>query len=214
VIILVANVGGALTPLGDPPLFAGFLHGGWMQTGLWRPCLSLRSWRSIFDTTTAMICRDQQRRPHQSLCTAPLTLCSSPSSLRVFSFRGVIFDVYGTKVELQNLVRVASLVAIAALSLWGTPETHRKANDFSWEPMQEVAKLFAGIFVAIIPALSMLQAGRSGAFSWLLSMVSERDGSPHELHTFGSPASFQRSSITCRPILSSSNSGAATHKNL
>jgi len=75
-------------------------------------------------------------------------------------------------------------VVIAALSLWLTPETHREANDFTWEPIREVAKLFAGIFVSIIPVLAMLQAGRSGALSWLLSVVTERDGSPNEVAYF------------------------------
>src|SRR5262249_49943618 len=97
---------------------------------------------------------------------------------------GVNFDVYGTKVELQNLVRDASLVGIAVLSLWLTPEMHREANDFTWEPMREVAKLFAGIFAAIIPVLAMLSAGRGGAFSWLLSIVSEHDGAPREVAYF------------------------------
>jgi Na+/H+ antiporter NhaD/arsenite permease-like protein len=97
---------------------------------------------------------------------------------------GVVFYVYGTKVELQNLVRDVSNLAIAALSLWATPDTHREANDFTWEPMREVAKLFTSIFIAIIPVLLMLQAGRSGAFSWLLSLVSGRDGSPNEVAYF------------------------------
>jgi Na+/H+ antiporter NhaD/arsenite permease-like protein len=97
---------------------------------------------------------------------------------------GIAFDVYGTRVQLQNLVRDASLVAVEMLSLLLTPDTHRAANDFTWEPIREVAKLFFGIFIAIIPVLTMLQARRSGAFSWLLSAVSERDGSPQEVAYF------------------------------
>jgi Na+/H+ antiporter NhaD/arsenite permease-like protein len=53
-------------------------------------------------------------------------------------------------------------------------------NGFSWEPIKEVAKLFAGIFIAIIPVLAMLQAGANGPFAWLLELVTRQDGNPHE----------------------------------
>src|SRR5207302_3956635 len=61
---------------------------------------------------------------------------------------------------------------------------HRAANGFTWEPIREVAKLFAGIFVTIIPALAMRDAGRGGAFAWLLRAVTEPDGSPHDVAYF------------------------------
>ena len=78
----------------------------------------------------------------------------------------------------------ASLIAIALLSLWLTPNQHRAANEFQWEPIREVAKLFAGIFVCIIPVLAMLEAGRAGAFDWLLAAVTAQDGTPHEMAYF------------------------------
>jgi Na+/H+ antiporter NhaD/arsenite permease-like protein len=70
------------------------------------------------------------------------------------------------------------------LSLWLTPDEHREANGFTWEPIKEVAKLFAGIFIAIVPVLAMLQAGKNGAFAWLLTAVTARDGLPHEVAYF------------------------------
>jgi len=73
---------------------------------------------------------------------------------------------------------------IAMLSLWLTQDEHRQANGFSWEPIREVAKLFAAIFTAIIPVIAMLGAGRNGSFAWLLSAVTARDGSPHEVAYF------------------------------
>src|SRR5204862_4386248 len=57
-------------------------------------------------------------------------------------------------------------------------------NGFSWEPIREVTKLFAGIFVTIIPVVAMLDAGRDGAFAWLLRVVTEPDGTPHEVAFF------------------------------
>ena len=68
------------------------------------------------------------------------------------------------------------MVAIALLSLWLTPDEHRAANEFTWEPIREVAKLFAGIFVCIIPVLAMLEAGHDGPFGWLLDAVTAKDG--------------------------------------
>ena len=78
-------------------------------------------------------------------------------------------SVYGTTLELQNIARDATLLLIAILSLVLTPNEHREANGFSWEPIVEVAILFAGIFICIIPVLAMLDAGKDGAFAWLLT---------------------------------------------
>jgi Na+/H+ antiporter NhaD/arsenite permease-like protein len=197
-IILVANVGGALTPLGNPPLFAGFLHGVdffwtarnvWMQTGvvavlLLAMFLVLDVWRHRGEAdplaTTAATTISVRGKINFVLI---LLIVASILVSAVWK-PGIAFDVYGTTVQLQNLVRDASLAAIGILSLLLTPDTHRAANDFTWEPIREVAKLFLGIFVTIIPVLTMLQARQSGAFSWLLSAVSERDGSPQEVAYF------------------------------
>ncbi len=64
---------------------------------------------------------------------------------------GVTFDIVGTKVELQNLARDLVLIVIALASLWLTPDEHRAANGFTFEPIREVAILFAGIFVCHHP---------------------------------------------------------------
>jgi Na+/H+ antiporter NhaD/arsenite permease-like protein len=97
---------------------------------------------------------------------------------------GVSFDVFGTNVALENLVRDIALVLIALASLLLTPKEHRAANGFTWEPIREVAILFAGIFTAIIPVLAMLEAGRDGLFAPLLHVVTQADGEPHEVAYF------------------------------
>src|SRR5205823_2662968 len=91
---------------------------------------------------------------------------------------GVGIEIYGTKLQLQNILRDFLLIAIALLSLWLTPEEHRSANGFNWEPIREVAKLFAGIFITIAPVLAMLDAGRNGSFAWLLRLVTDTEGRP------------------------------------
>jgi Na+/H+ antiporter NhaD/arsenite permease-like protein len=73
------------------------------------------------------------------------------------------------------------LIALASLAL--TPEEHREANGFTWEPIIEVAILFAGIFVCIIPVIAMIAAGEHGAFAWLVAAVTP-GGRPHETAYF------------------------------
>jgi Na+/H+ antiporter NhaD/arsenite permease-like protein len=94
------------------------------------------------------------------------------------------FEILGTPVELQNLLRDIIMVAVVFVSLKLTPKEDHEANGFSWGPMVEVAKLFAGIFVTIIPVLAMLNAGRSGALAFLVAMVTHADGVPNNAAYF------------------------------
>ncbi len=194
-IILVANVGGALSPLGDPPLFVGFLHGVeffWTTRNLWLQTVIVAGlllamfvafdvWRSRGETIAPAL------RPIRirGLVNIPLIAAIVGSILVSATWRpGIAVDVFGTRLEMQNLVRDGLLVAIALLSLWLTPDEHREANGFTWEPIREVAKLFAAIFTAIVPVIAMLNAGQNGSFAWLLSAVTEPDGSPREVAYF------------------------------
>jgi Na+/H+ antiporter NhaD/arsenite permease-like protein len=91
---------------------------------------------------------------------------------------GVAFDVAGTPVGLPGIVRDAGLVLVTLASLWLTPRQVHADNQFGWAPMQEVAKLFAGIFLTIIPVIAMLKAGVNGPFGAVVSAVTRADGSP------------------------------------
>jgi len=88
------------------------------------------------------------------------------------------FDIFGTAVGLPGFVRDLGLVAVTWLSLRITPASVHDANEFSWAPMQEVAKLFAGIFLTIVPVIAMLQAGSAGPFGAVISAVTGPDGQP------------------------------------
>ena len=90
----------------------------------------------------------------------------------------VEFTVYHVHIYLQNVVRDVLLVAVAGLSLWLTPWATREANDFSWFPIVEVAKLFAGIFLTIIPAIAILKAGTNGSLAAIINGVSTAGGEP------------------------------------
>ena len=198
-IILVANVGGALSPLGDPPLFVGFLHGVdffWPVRHLWlQTTIVAAIVLAIFFVLDWLLLRRETRttdrppaamrlRIHGKINFALIALAIAAILLSAAWKPGVGLTILGTTVELQNLARDAALVAIALLSLRLTPDEHRAANGFTWEPIREVAKLFAAIFVAIIPVLAMLQAGRNGPFAFLLAAVTANDGQPHEAAYF------------------------------
>jgi Na+/H+ antiporter NhaD/arsenite permease-like protein len=96
---------------------------------------------------------------------------------------GISFEVYGTRLELEDVARNCALLLIAIASLLLTPNEHREANGFTWDPIIEVGILFAGIFICIIPVVAMLAAGEHGAFSWLLAAVTS-DGRPHDIAYF------------------------------
>jgi Na+/H+ antiporter NhaD/arsenite permease-like protein len=91
----------------------------------------------------------------------------------------VSFDLYGTKIELQNLVREAVMIGVALASLALTNRASRAENGFDWEPIREVAYLFAGIFTCIIPVMAMLKAGKDGPFAFVIGLLEHADGSPN-----------------------------------
>jgi Na+/H+ antiporter NhaD/arsenite permease-like protein len=197
-IFLVANIGGALTPLGDPPLFVGFLHGVdffWTAQHLWRETalvaglvllifVVLDVW---FYRKDRLVTTVGESRPPLNLRVSGLVnlvLIAAIVAVILGSAvwkPGVAFDVYGTRLELQDILRDAALVLIAILSLILTPNEHREANGFTWEPIGEVAILFAGIFICIVPVLAALNAGRNGAFAWVLDVVTDPGGAPRDL---------------------------------
>lgn len=198
-IILVANVGGALSPLGDPPLFVGFLRGVdffWTAQNLWLQTLMIAlivlAMFFVVDTflgeretkVIKPVKGDANLRVRGSINFALITMIIGAILFSAVWKPGIVFDVRGTMVQLQNLVRDFCLILIALLSLKLTPNEHRESNGFTWEPIREVAKLFAGIFVAIIPVIAMLQAGRDGVFAFLLNAVTLKDDMPHEAAYF------------------------------
>jgi Na+/H+ antiporter NhaD/arsenite permease-like protein len=201
-IFLVANIGGALSPLGDPPLFVGFLHRVdffWPAQNLWRQTallagvvlaifIALDLWyyyrRDRMVTTVG-----ESKEPMNIRVSGTINLVLIAGIIGAILVSatwkpGISFEVYGTKLELQNIARDAALLLIAVASLVLTPNEHREANGFTWEPIGEVVILFAGIFTCVIPVLAMLNAGNDGAFAWLIAAVTARDGNPHDLAYF------------------------------
>ena len=202
-IFLVANAGGALTPLGDPPLFLGFLKGvdfSWTVKNIFGETMFM--WGSllvIFYLLDRFYFHKREEEFAPSLDPTPddarlrfegkfnfilLALVVLLVLMSGFWKPGVSYDIYGTTVELQNLLRDGLLVAVVLVSLWLTPKVAREGNDFTWGPILEVAKLFAGIFVTIAPVIAMLRAGEQGAFGLVVSAVTGADGQPNNVMYF------------------------------
>jgi Na+/H+ antiporter NhaD/arsenite permease-like protein len=89
------------------------------------------------------------------------------------------FEVLGQSLPIQVGVAVVLMLVISAVSLALTRPALRMANGFSWGPIMEVAKLFAAIFITIIPALAILKAGPEGSLAWLVALTSRADGTPN-----------------------------------
>lgn len=193
-IFIVSNAAGALTPLGDPPLFLGFLQGvafSWTLVHLLPHTLFIvGSLLAIFWLLDGWYCRND---PPRAVDPTPdtrgigiegavnLVLLAGVAGLILLSGTwqgGVAFTVAGAEVAWQGLVRDLGLVSIAALSWHLTPPSAHAQNQFSFGPILEVAKLFAGIFVTIAPVIAMLRAGVHGPFGAIVSAVTGPDGLP------------------------------------
>ena len=96
----------------------------------------------------------------------------------------VSFNIAGTEVGFPGILRDLGLLLIIWLSLKWTPAQVHDDNQFGWGPMAEVAKLFAGIFLTIIPVIAMLKAGVNGPFGAVVSAVTQPDGSPDVMMYF------------------------------
>ncbi|KES14337.1 Citrate transporter, partial [Gilliamella apis SCGC AB-598-P17] len=90
----------------------------------------------------------------------------------------VNFTVLGTHIALQNLIRDIIFIMITLFSMLITPKQVRAGNEFNWEPIIEVAKLFIGIFITIVPVLAILRTGSHGALAPIVSLVKNEHGQP------------------------------------
>lgn len=185
-IFLVANIGGSLTPLGDPPLFLGFLHGvPFFWTFKLFPHFAITALIVllvffIFDTILL-------RRERKALPDSGEGFSIRLEGYHNFLFLGGIlgfvllsgtwkpghFMIHGVHLQYQNLLRDFGIICMGLLSWYTTAKKTRRDNEFTWFPITEVAYLFAGIFATIIPMLAMLKAGSEGAMGFIINIVRE-----------------------------------------
>ncbi len=189
-IVLVANVSGALTPLGNPPLFAGLLRGVpffWPARALLGPYLLLTvlllaafylvDRRLAADGPAAR--RDGRLRITGWWNVLLVVLLALSVMQQQFDLPSVL--LLGERVGSGQLAGSVVAVAAAALSWLLTPKSTHEANDFTWHPMAEVAVLFAGIFITLAP---VSQALRAGSAAGLVTLLQGPDGQPWPLAYF------------------------------
>ncbi|PIT56970.1 sodium:proton antiporter [Snodgrassella alvi] len=192
-IFLVANIGGGLTPLGDPPLFLGFLKGVGFQWTLGHMLLPV-----LVNTLVLLLlffCIDSYLWHHEPKATlaaqqptSPLTIQGKANLVLLLALTGVIlfsgiyknapvWHVYGIEISLLAWLRDGLLLIITLCGLKLTPPKLRQQNDFNWAPMREVAKLFIGIFITIAPVMAILQLGTTGDFQVVVQLI-QHNGEP------------------------------------
>jgi len=195
-IFLVSNIGGALTPLGDPPLFLGFLKGVnffWTTTNLFIPMLYIAipllcffyfldtylSKNEVFDNSDKPTDLKISGKSNLllvacivfSVVLSGIWKSDSSNSLNWFiEYGGECIMTYGT------LLQITLLLIITFVSLKITPHYIRQENGFTWEPIKEVFKLFATIFITMVPAIAMLKSGIHGPLESLISTLNDSNG--------------------------------------
>ena len=185
-IFLVANIGGALTPLGDPPLFLGFLHGvSFFWTMKILPHMVFTSIVLLiiyfildtyhFKKEGGTVPDDGEKQPLRLVGTYNFIFLAGVVGAVLMS--GIVdlgeISTFGVHRATQDWLRDILLICLGLASLWATPKMLREENEFSWFPIIEVAYLFIGIFITMIPCLLLLKAGPEGAFAFLINAVKE-----------------------------------------
>jgi Na+/H+ antiporter NhaD/arsenite permease-like protein len=172
-IFIVSNGGGMLTPLGDPPLYLGFLRGVpflWTLRLLGPWALVNGALLLIFNLLDQHVQgREERERPGSQLeevqhVKEPLRIEGRRNLLYLAGVLGVVYLTgrYGARLHpdpgVQLLLQIGGMAALAAASLATTRRSIRRANHFTWGPILEVAAIFAGVFVTMVPALKVLEA--------------------------------------------------------
>jgi Na+/H+ antiporter NhaD/arsenite permease-like protein len=160
-IFIVSNVGGCLTPVGDPPLFLGYIKGvpfWWTLLHCWRPWLLMMG---VLMLVFYILDRANFLR-------APLLVRKEKTVHETWGFEGLqnvaaLAVILGAVlIERPAGLREVMMLAAAAVSYWRTPKAIHEANDFNWHPAMEVAWLFAGIFATMVPALDYIGVHAQG----------------------------------------------------
>ena len=184
-IFLVANVGGLLTPLGDPPLFLGFLNGVpfFWTFKMWNKLLFSVAYLTILYTIIEVYFyrREAKTIVPDSTTTEPTRIYGGINFLYLLGIVGAVLmsgsvqlgdlSFAGLHFTYQSLLRDAVILLMGFLSLTTTRKEYRDGNGFSWFPIKEVAYLFVGIFVTIVAPLQILQAGKVGAGGAIVAAV-------------------------------------------
>jgi len=192
--ILVANAGGALSPLGDPPLLLGFLRAVpffWPLRHLAAPLLVLAApLLAVFYWLDRRYARAGPARPRPERLhirgwrNVGLLVIAVATVLATGYWHPGDIVLLGQSVAIEHLAGVGVFLVVALVSAAVTPRAVRQGNLFSWHPMREVATLFAAIFITVTPVFAMLDAGFDGPLAPLLRVTVDASGVPRPLVYF------------------------------
>jgi Na+/H+ antiporter NhaD/arsenite permease-like protein len=193
-VVLVANAAGALTPLGNPPLYVGLLRGVpffWpathllphflLLTGILLAAFWVLDWRLAATEPPAPAPGRMRLRGWSNV---GLILVAALAVLAQGFIHPGTVTLLGQPIGIERLAAIGVFIAVTEVSLHFTARAIRQANDFVWHPMAEVAMLFAGIFVTIAPVAAMLHAGLDGPLASLLRLTLDASGQPIPLLYF------------------------------
>jgi Na+/H+ antiporter NhaD/arsenite permease-like protein len=189
-IFLVANIGGSLTPLGDPPLFLGFLKG---VSFFWETKFLIEEMITavavlilIFFVLDSIYYKREPVKPEKNGGNNKITI---EGKANFFLLAAIIIAVIGSSFDLGNgftihhvtvplasIIQVLTLIIITGISIKITKKEIRENNEFSWEPIKEVAKLFATIFITMVMPIAMLKAGAGGPMGMVIKSVVDGNG--------------------------------------
>ncbi len=185
-IFLVANIGGSLTPLGDPPLFLGFLRGVsffWTFHIFPHMLMTALVLLGIYIAFDVYFYRKEKDAKPDDGPGEPIRLEGTYNFLFLGGIVGSVLmsgmvewgdvNVLGVHRAVQDWARDGLLVLMGVSSLVATPYRIREDNEFTWFPIIEVGYLFIGIFITMIPCLLILKAGSAGALAMLIGAVKE-----------------------------------------
>jgi len=191
-IFLVSNIGGSLTPLGDPPLYLGFLKGVsffWTTTHLfWEFVVCAVILLAVYYVLDSWAWAKERPLVPDTGAKEPLSVEGWTNLALIGGVVAMVLAqgywrpgevaVLGDSIGAERLVGIAVFIAIAWLSMRLTSLELREANGFAWGAILEVAKLFAAIFVTMAPVLAILRAGVDGAAGPLVALTSDAAGQP------------------------------------
>ena len=193
-IFIVSNIGGALSPLGDPPLFLGFLKGVdffWPIQNMFFLFLFLTICLLgiFFVLDTYFYRKEPIKVVHQN--TENEVSFQIHGKINLFFLLTILITIIASSlwknapelhlshisIPLNTALRDLTLFSIGLLSLFTTHQSVRAGNEFNWTPILEVAKVFLALFICIIPVMAILKEGLNGSLSSLVLLTQNTDSS-------------------------------------
>ncbi|MDP4207596.1 MAG: sodium:proton antiporter [Bacteroidota bacterium] len=190
-IFIVGNIGGSLTPVGNPPLLMGFISKVpffWPLTKLLGPtAFATGILLVLYFIMDSYFMKKENSKP-SSQEKGSISIEGGWNFALLVAVIGVVmvssmdmgdaFTLYHVPMPLSELIEIIALLAIAFISVKITRKETREANNFTWHPILEVGKIFAAIFVCMAPLIAMLRAGASGPMSFIINSLTLADGHP------------------------------------